>query len=122
LDPFDTNLPSFLLCRGGSMAGRSIRLAGSGVALSLPITTPLYAQYDHRPPPPLPGPPYAYGPMPAPPYAIGSTYYGCPAGYLTIRGDICEPYLPLMGRGPRGPDGCPPHYIRDGTICKPARH
>ena len=43
---------------------------------------------DFRMPPPLPGP-YSYG--------IG----GCPSGYVSIAGDVCEPYFPLMRTWPR---------------------
>jgi len=122
----DLNLLSFLLFRGGSMANQAIRLVvlaiSCVIAFSLPISTPLHAQYYRWPPPPLPGPPYPYAPNY--PYAsnlYGSGYSGCPAGYITIRGDVCEPYFPLIGGGVRGPDGCPPHYKLHGALCKPTR-
>jgi hypothetical protein len=102
---------------------RAIRLAavliGCAVALSLATAAPVHAQYYRWPPPPLPGPPYPYGP--SYPYAYGLGYSGCPAGYTSIRGDICEPYFPLMGGAPRKLDGCPAHYKLYGAICKPTR-
>jgi hypothetical protein len=109
------------------MAIRAIRLAvlaiGGVIAFSLPIAAPLHAQYYRWPPPPLPGPPYPYAPNypygSNSPSGYGSGYSGCPGGYITIRGDVCEPYFPLIGGGVRGPDGCPPHYKRYGALCKP---
>src|SRR5271166_2744969 len=95
------------------------------VAFSFATAAPLHAQHYRWPPPPLPGPPYPYAPNY--PYAsnypsgYGSGYSGCPAGYITVRGDVCESYFPLIGGGIRGPDGCPPHYKRHDAICKPTR-
>jgi hypothetical protein len=98
---------------------------GYAVAFSLACVAPLHAQYYRWPPPPLPGPPYPYAPnypyASNYPYAYGPGYSGCPAGYITIRGDVCEPYLPLTSAGVRGFDGCPPHYKRHDTLCKPTR-
>jgi len=70
-------------------------------------TVPAAAQY-YRAPPPLPGP-GSYG------------YPGCPGGYISIMGDVCEPALPLMGTGTRAAYGCPPHYKLQDGICKRAR-
>ena len=90
-------------------------------AFSCAGVAPLNAQHSSWPPPPLPGPPYPYAPNYPYPYAYGSGYSGCPAGYITVRGDVCESYFPLIGGGIRGPDGCPPRYKRQGALCKPTR-
>ena len=90
-------------------------------SFSCSAVAPLNAQHSGWPPPPLPGPPYPYAPNYPYPYAYGSGYSGCPAGYITVHGDVCESYFPLIGGGIRGPDGCPPHYIRHGALCKPTR-
>jgi hypothetical protein len=95
----------------------AVRVAA--LVLAFATAMPLSAQTAHWPPPPLPGPPYPYPPNY--PYPYAPPYYGCPGGYLTIRGDTCEPYFPLTGGAPRKPDGCPPHYNRYGAICKPTR-
>src|SRR5690349_13151693 len=62
-------------------------------AFAFATATPVDAQYYLWPPPPLPGPPYPY--QPNYPYTSGPGYYACPGGYITLRGDICEPYFPL---------------------------
>jgi hypothetical protein len=71
------------------------------------VTVPADAQY-YRAPPPLPGP-YSYG------------YPGCPGGYISIMGDVCQPYFPLMRTAPRAADGCPRHYKLQDGICKRKR-
>jgi len=43
---------------------------------------------EYRMPPPLPGP-YSYG------------FAGCRGGYISVVGDVCEPYFPLMRTWPR---------------------
>ena len=59
----------------------------------------------YRPPPPLPGP-YSFG------------YSGCPGGYISISGDVCQPYFPPMHASPRRAYGCPPHYKLQDGLCK----
>src|SRR5438105_12455373 len=97
--------------------GRAALVSGFIIGFTLATVAPIKARYSHWPPPPLPGPPYPYGPNY--PYGNGLGYNGCPAGYITIRGDVCESYFPLIGAGVRGADGCPPHYKRNGALCKP---
>ena len=109
------------LLREGSMRARTQWFAVFVIASALVFAAakPINAENYRWPPPPLPGPPYPYGQNY--PYRNGPAYNGCPAGYITVRGDICEPYFPPIGTGLRGPNGCPPHYKRDGALCKPTR-
>lgn len=78
----------------------TILVATFAVAAAVPVTAQRY-----RIPPRLPGP-YSYG------------HSGCPGGYISILGDVCQPYFPPMRAGPREPDSCPPHYRLQRGICK----
>jgi hypothetical protein len=81
-----------------------VRLWMLALAASVIVAAPAYAQ-DYRLPPPMPGP-YSYG------------YPGCPGGYVSILGDICEPYFPPMRNEQHGASGCPQHRKPHGHLCK----
>lgn len=99
----DPGIASMLRMHG--VARISVNTAIAIIVFAAIAAAPAGGQEYWRPQPPMPGP-YSYG------------HPGCPGGYISVLGDICEPYFPPMRAKRQAVKGCPSYYKRHGRICK----